>query len=268
MRSILLHIADDEGLEARIQVALGLARAFDSHVTCLQATPFEVGVPGDLYGTMAAQLIPSLREAADALHERHEARMAREDVRWDWVQLDGPAAEHLIRKSGLADVVILGCSEQYGDRPSRLAGDVILRSQTPVLVVPPTASGLDCDGTAIVAWDGSPEASRALRAARPLLERANSVVLATVEEWSARTMDLPPTEGAEYLSRHGVSCEMVELFPDNRSVSEVLSSAASARAADYLVMGAYGHMRLIETVWGGVSQSLLRHPPLPVFACH
>ena len=70
MRSILLHVADDESLEARTQVALDLARAFGGHMTCLQAVPYEYGVPGDFYGAVVADLIPALREAAERLRAR------------------------------------------------------------------------------------------------------------------------------------------------------------------------------------------------------
>jgi nucleotide-binding universal stress UspA family protein len=90
-----------------------------------------------------------------------------------------------------------------------------------------------------------------------------------VSEDSERRHDLPPTDGAEYLSRHGISCEIVE-FPAVKSIAQVLTDAALVRDAAYLVMGAYGHARLVETVFGGVTRELLANPPvpLPILACH
>ena len=40
------------------------------------------------------------------------------------------------------------------------------------------------------------------------------------------------------------------------------------REAAYLVMGAYGHWRLVETVLGGVTRELFADPPIPIFTCH
>lgn len=269
MRSILLHIYDDDCLNARLQVALDLARSFDGHVTCLQATPFLVGMPGDLYGMAATEVLPELRRVATKLRDRLEQRLKGEDVAWDWVQIDALAADQLIRRSGLSDVVVLGsCEPMSGKGPARLAGDVILRGRSPVLVVPPNAKRLDCTGEAIVAWDGSAESMRALRAAVPLLAKARSVELLTVkEDRSQEGIDLPPVEGAEYLSRHGIGCEMTEL-PRTGSAAETLVYAAETRDAAYLVMGAYGHSRLLETVWGGFTRRLLTAPPIPILACH
>jgi nucleotide-binding universal stress UspA family protein len=269
MRSILLHIDDDKCLEARIQVALDLARSFDGHVTCVQAVPWVIGMPGDFYGGMAAQLVPALQEAADKLRERIEGDLANEDVSWSWVQADGPAVDRLMQYTGLSDITIVGCCDPIRVDDSPLPGDLAIRSRAPVLVVPPSAVGFDSRGPALIAWDGSPEACRALRAAMPLLERASSVTFATVHEKSERRHDLPPTNGAEYLSRHGVTSEIVE-FPAVKSIAHVLADAAMVRDAAYLVMGVYGHARMTETIFGGVTRDILAHPPvpLPILACH
>lgn len=269
MRSILIHIDDDACLKARIQVALDLARSFDGHVTCVQAIPFVVGMPGDLYGTMAAQMLPELREAADKLRAKIEGDLANEDVSWSWVQEDGPAVDRLLQFTNLSDVVIVGCCDPVSKGYAPLPGDLAIRSRTPVLIVPPKVVGFDTRGPALVAWDGSPEACRALRAAVPLLARSQSVTLATVTEKSERAFDLPPTSGAEYLSRHGIPCEIVE-FPAVKSIAQVLTDAAMVRDAAYLVMGVYGHARLVETLFGGVTRELLAHPPvpLPILAFH
>jgi nucleotide-binding universal stress UspA family protein len=268
LRSILLHVADDEGLEARTQVSLDLARTFDGHLACLQAVPYEYGVPGDFYGGMLADLVPILREAADKLRERCERRLTPEDVVWSWNHEDGRALEHILRASALSDVVVVGSREPLSKGPSLLVGQLAPRMSTPMLIVPEHVNGLNCDGTAVVAWNGSAEASHALKAALPLLAKARSVLLASVTGERGREFDLPAVEGAEYLSRHGISCEMTEFPIQQSTVGEVLADVASRREAAYLVMGAYGHPRLVETVLGGVTRELFANPPLPIFTCH
>jgi len=267
MRSILLHIADDDGLEARTQTALDLARAFDAHLACLQAVPYEYGVPGDFYGSIVADLVPALREAADKLREECERRLIPEDVTWSWRQENGRALEHLVRAGALADLVVVGSHEPLSQAPSLLARELVLRANAPILLVPGHVKGLDCEGTAIVAWNGSAEACRALKAAVPLLARARAVVLASVTG-EERDFDLPAVEGAEYLSRHGIRCEMIEFPRGDGNVADVLADAAARRDAAYLVMGAYGRSRLSEAVLGGVTRSFFDDPPLPILMSH
>jgi nucleotide-binding universal stress UspA family protein len=268
MRSILLHIADDESLEARTQVALDLARAFDGHLTCLQAVPYEYGVPGDFYGAIVADLIPALREAAEALRARCEQRLVSEDVSWSWDAQDGRALEHLLRLSPLNDLVVIGSREPLSSAPSLLPRQLAVRLRTPMLLVPERVNGLNCAGTAVVAWNGSAEASNALKESVPLLAKARAVVLASVRDKAAGAVDLPAVEGAEYLSRHGIECEIIEFPLETGTVAELLTDVAARREAAYLVMGAYGHPRLVETVLGGVTRDLFADPPLPLFTCH
>jgi nucleotide-binding universal stress UspA family protein len=271
MRSILLHIHNDPCLEARLQVSLDLARAFGGHLTCVQVVPFAFIMPGDFYGTMAAEIAPVLQKNADELRDTLAGRLEHEDVAWDWLQEDGLAIDYLLEKSSLSDVAILGACEPLatGKAPSNLAGDLAIRGRTPVLMVPAAVRSFDVTGPAVVAWDGSLEAAHALKAALPLLARARSVVLATVaEEREPGDGEIPSIDGAEYLARHGIECEMLELPLNGGSVAQVLASAATAREASYLVMGAYGHARWIETVWGGVTRELFANPPLPILACH
>ena len=269
MKSVLLHVHEDDCLEARLQVALDLARALGGHLTCLQAVPYELGVPGDLYGAAAAQLLPEMREMAIAVRKRLEQRLAIEDVAWNWLQEDGLAHVCLLRRSGLCDVIVLGsCEPLRAKGPSRLVGDVVLRTQTPTLVVPPDARQFVLGGPAVVAWDGSLQASRALRGAMPLLAKSSSVTLVTIVGESNKDIDLPPTEGAKFLSRHGIDCDMADLALRGASVAQALAREAAFRETSYLVMGAYGHARLLERVWGGVTHELFSDPPLPIFACH
>jgi nucleotide-binding universal stress UspA family protein len=268
MRSILLHIADDASLKARTQVALDLARTFGAHVDCLQPVPFDYGIPGDVYGGMAAEVIPALRQAANGLRDEYARKLAAEDAAWSWEQVDGPALEYLLRRGAISDLVVLGSREPLSNRPSRLAQDAAVRLRTPMMLVPEDATGLDCTGPALVAWNGSIEASHALKSALPLLRKARSVVLLSVTGEPASRAEFPAVDGAKYLSRHGIGCEITEIPLESGSVAAVLTQAARSREAAYLVMGAYGHSRLVETILGGVTRDLFANPPLPILTCH
>jgi nucleotide-binding universal stress UspA family protein len=271
MRSILLHVHKDPGLEARLQVALDMAREFNGHLTCLQPISFDFAVPGDLYGTMVAELVPAVRESADATRDRIRARLAGEDAAWDWQQQEGPARALLQRAAGLADLVVLGTRDPAGGGkgPSSLNGYMALYGRSPIMVVPEAMRAFDLSGTAVIGWNGSPEAAHALRGALPLLGKASSVMLLNVTENSDDPgAFLSALDGAEYLSRHGVACEIVDVDRGSGTVARALLDSAAARSADYLVVGAYGHARAVEMVFGGVTRELLSDPPLPIFTAH
>lgn len=270
MRSILLHVDGDPGFEARLQAALDLVRAFRGHLTCLQAIPYDLGVPGDMYGAMVVEAVNAYQENADRTRAELEARLAREDVAWDWRQLDGWSRAIINRRSALADLVVLGAHQPFDAKgaPSALVSDVAIHSRTPLLLVPEDFRGFDFDRPAIVAWNGAVEAAHALRAAVPMLRQAGAVVLVDVttpKDSDARA--LPPLDGAEYLARHDIECEIVAI-PQAASVAETLVDAATARKAAFLVMGAYGHARSLEWAFGGVTRQLLSNPPLPILAAH
>ncbi len=269
MRSILLHIDDDPCLEARIQVAFDLARSFEGHVTCLQAIPYEYGVPGDLYGTMAAQLYPVIRENAAKLRETLEARLAKEDMPWDWISVDGLAQHKLLVHAGLSDIIVMGaCTEAKGRNSySALAAEVAIGAQTPVMLVPEKCKGLDLSVPAAVAWNGSPEASHALRAAVPLLQKSSEVYLLSVTEDDPE-FDLPAIEGASFLARHGIEANMVELPGTDDGIRDLLVKAAQVRKVGWIAMGAYGHTRVRERILGGVSRSMMSNAEFPTLLAH
>lgn len=271
MRSILLHAHRDSGFEARLQAALDVARQMDGQVTCLQPINWDIAVPGDFYGTIAADLVPITTEEAERFRGEVEARLAGEDVRWDWVEQAGMADSALMEHAALADLVVLGASASEPERrgPSTLVGAMAIHGRAPLLVVPTAFRGFTVEGPALVAWNGSPEASRALKAAVPFLARSSKVWLASVAEPEADgPFDLPPVKGAEYLARHGIACELVALPKGPEGIAATLAEAALAREACYMVMGAYGHSRMMELLFGGVTRRTLADPPLPLLMAH
>jgi nucleotide-binding universal stress UspA family protein len=272
MKSILLHIEGDSCMEARMQVALDIARATGAHITCLQAVSYEVFAPGDFYGSAMAAAMPVIKQAADDLRARIEADLANEDVSWDWQFLYGMAEHRLLEQSALHDLIVVGphdIGEEGSRGPSHMVGHLALRAPAPVLVVPGSTKSLDLSAPAMVAWNGSSEACVALRQATPLLALASKVYLVSVsEEDDRKRFDFPATAGAKYLSRHGIESEIVEVPRGQAKISDTLFSAAQMRHCGLMVMGAYGHSRLAEMLLGGVTRRSLSDPEMPIFLTH
>ncbi len=259
-------------MEARLQVALDIARATKGHITCLQAVNFEVFAPGDFYGSAMAAAIPQIKEAAEQLRARLESHLVNEDVSWDWHYTNAQPEAALLEQSALHDVIVLGPNDVGADgtrQASNMAGSLALKAPVPVLVVPGDSKGFDVTAPVLVAWNGSAEACVALRQALPLLALSDAVYLASVEEVSDKNrFDFPPVEGARYLSRHGVEAELVSLPRGDAKIADTLFSAAQMRECGLIVMGAYGHSRLAEMLFGGVTRRSLTDPHLPIFMAH
>lgn len=272
MKAITVHAFDDEGFENRLQVSLDIARAFDGHLTMVNAIPIEAGVPGDFYGAAFAAMVPVWREGADRLRKKTEADMGNEDVPYDWIEYAGSSSAGLLRYSALSDLMVVGPNEPRidGGAPSATIGDLVMHGRCPVFVVPEKQNRFDPGAPAVVAWDGSAEASRALRSALPLLLRSSSVYLVCVKEHgsSVDDFDFPPLRGAEYLAHYGIESEIVEMAKAERPVAKLLVEAAEHRGAGMIVMGAYGHWRLAERVFGGVTRGMLSDVKVPLFMTH
>ena len=112
--------------------------------------------------------------------------------------------------------------------------------------------------TMVIAWKAAPEAARAVTAAMALLSRAKQILIMIVAE-NEGLSDLSDEEGARLANAfrwHGLNAPTRHLQPDARGAAETLRAAASEHAA-LVVMGACGHSRLREWVFGGFTQSVL-----------
>lgn len=269
MKAILLYANDDSGLEARLQAALDLARAFDGHISCIQVTPFDSFIMGDPFGGVYA--LPAVVEVVRAAEEKHRARiedrLRSEGVSWDWSRYDGQPAQLVADRSRLSDLIVLSLPEPAADYtgPLAMAGDVVFGARAPVLAVPQASRTFDCLGTAVIAWNGAREAAHALRLTLPMLAKAARVhILTIVEERDG----FPATDASQYLARHGIGSELHEWPVAGRSIADTLLEAAATLDGAYVMMGAYGHSRMRETILGGTTRAMLHRGSVPLLLAH
>lgn len=261
MKNIVLLVHDDAGQEARLQVALDLTRALSGHLTCIDIS-VPVVVAGEYNAVMADAMLIEIERKREAENRSHmEARLAGEGVAWTWLDTTDTLADGVLDAAALADLIVLNRkldSAAYPDMRD-VTSRVLMHARKPVLAVPDRQRGLKFDRV-LVAWDGQGAVAETLRAAVPLLQLAREVEILTVEDGSVRT---PPTEAAEYLSRHGIHAE-IHIVGDRKAQPDaVIAEEAERFGADYVVMGAYSHGRLIETL-GGVTKRLLGNSKLPL----
>lgn len=153
----------------------------------------------------------------------------------------------------LADLVVIGARAASAGL-SGLFAEALLSTRAPVLLIKSPAY---VGGPVAVAWDGSGQAGRAVRAALPLLQAAASVlVVRNIDDQTAEA-DASGDVGRlkAYLASHGVAnIETRELR--GQRVAESLLAAAHDAQCEILVAGAYGRPRLFEMVLGGTTRAL------------
>lgn len=267
MKNIFMLVHQDAGQEARLQAALDVVRCFKGHLNCLDVTQLPVLI-GEVYGVNGQErLIEQEREIEAQNRARTEARLIREGVSWDWVDAIGDMAPTINALTDLADLIILNRKLDGEDGPDmvNLVGSVMLGTHKPVLAVPQGSRGIDVGDHAVVAWDGSAQAAAALRAALPMLRHASDITILTVAERAGGT---PPADAATYLARQGIAAE-IRLVPGmGASVAALLVEQTRVLKAAYLVMGGYGHSRLAEALFGGVTKTMLSTCPVPMLMAH
>lgn len=267
MKNVLVLIHDDTGQEARLQVALDVTRMLNGHLMCLDVViPPAAMVDDGLGGTVGVMLLADeiSREAVN--RTRIERRLKHEEVSWEWTERTGRIAPCLREASRFADLIVV--NRQLNDFPvpdmRAVAGEVIARSGKPVLAVPEEQRRLDTE-CAMIAWNGSASAMAALRQSIPLLARTERVLLVQVDNG---TIDGSAEAAASYLSRHDIHVRIERVSAVPGGVGPTLVEQAVRHRAGYLVAGGFGHMRLAETFFGGVTRELLTNAPCPIFLAH
>ncbi len=268
LKSLMLLVGHDDGFDGRLQVALDLARRFDAHLTMVQPCLAQDFVAFDMAGGahFVAQAYAAAEEARTKQKAQVEADLGNEGVNWDWQIIDGASrVEILAEAARLSDLAILSLDEDRrgAAQPGRsLVGDLATSGRTPILAVPSNQRGMRF-GTAMIAYDGSPEASFAIRAAAAMLGAFETVKIAEVEPG-----EYPLTDAADYLARHGIEAVVEPVPSGGKTVEEKLVAASQGFAADLLVMGAYGHSRWREALFGGVTHYVLAESKVPVLLAH
>lgn len=272
MKTILVHVDRDKANAARVDAAFTLAEMFGAHIIgCHALPPVNIYMPSSMVPVDAGQMVPELMKAAEEsaakLEEQFTAAAPKSESNWEWVDATGEAIDVLMDQAPLADLtlVTLAPTSPRVDDPLDLAGDLAIAGGLPVLAIPSTGTIPAGNKPVMVAWNGSLEAAHAIRAALPFLKRASEVFVIEVGEDKPST--LAAADLAPYLARHGLKVTTQSHEADD-DVGETLEKAARACGAELIVMGAYGHSRLREFIFGGATRALLHQDHIPILLCN
>lgn len=291
IRHILVPLFGYDGDRTSLDAALVIAKRHSAHIAVLhiETDPLEQTALMVDVGVAITELV----EAAER-HATHRAKNAAKSFA-DWQEATGtpidahpsvrPAVttaylnvtgneEDLISRYGrLTDLVVLARPKrnEAADLIAVRIEDVLFGAGRPVLLVPNGISAEALahieDGPALVAWNGSIEATRAVTAGLSLIKAMGKVRVLSIKEGKQNAH--PATDLTHFLAWHGVSATVGEAPADaNKASAEHFLNAAHEAKATLIVMGAYSHGRLRQLVLGGVTSHMIDAADLPVLMAH
>ncbi|MCZ6837885.1 MAG: universal stress protein [Alphaproteobacteria bacterium] len=270
-KTILLGlVAGEPRNEAIMNTAIGLAASQGAHVTALymippfkipvyDGVPFPSGFTDHYYANEEAAAAPVI-EAFEA------ALKAQGDVTGEIRIRRKLPLDALRDNASCADLIVLGQPHENGHEPATdsLIGVIALSAGLPVLAVPWVGDYDSLGRNVLLAWTRQRESTRAAREVLPLLEAAERVLVLRVN---------PPDDGREaeigaYLARHGVKVDIKDITVNDISIADAILNTVSDEGCDLIAMGAYGHSRVREYIFGGVTRDILRHMTVPTLFAH
>ena len=280
MKNILLPFYDDAVSRHAFAVAAQLARKTNGYVEGLFVLRRPQVLDGDgqmLGDTHFTQLIEECRAAAARARAHFEACAAEEGLAIEsigasrvaaagWRELEGTEEQVVGSHGRLFDVILVGRDFGHAWLNWRtFVESGLFESGRPVIVTA-AAPATSFAENVVIAWNSSTETARTIAVAMPVLSRARSVTVLSVEGWG-----VPGPTGkdlAVYLSRAGVPAVARIAARDGRSPGETILYECGRMGADLLIKGAYTQSRLRQLIFGGATRHVLAHAQLPLLLAH
>lgn len=258
IKSILVVVAA-VGENAPLKLALALSKRHAANVAVLHVMPMPIIV----YGGMGGEMPVSVIEA-----QQREAEQVAANVEKDVKALAAQAGFEIEWRSEQGDQIgTASIHARYSDltiATPEVARDLVFGSAAPVIAVPASAK-TNPPRRALIAWNGSREAARAVHDALPMLRAAESVDVVIIDPPAGEAIGI---DLARTLGRHGIKVELRERLSQGAEAGSMLLEEARTSGADLLVMGAYGHSRFREWVLGGATEEALNEGKIPVLLSH
>ena len=214
--------------------------------------------------------ISAVSEAQDKAIARFKEQFEDKTDQHNWLRASyhsytGNVPAYCAAEAGLSDALVFPRGSASADHALNPAFEhVLMAARLPLIL---SSGDGTADGPAIIAWDGSPQAARAVRFHLPLLMGYQKVIIAQqpdkVREETKVCQASSPQALTECLGEERIETK-IEIFEG--AVGEGLLRLSETYGSGLIVMGAYGHSRMGEMLFGGTSRALLNASDGPALA--
>jgi nucleotide-binding universal stress UspA family protein len=273
--TVMVHVDDGPNARTRVEAALALANQTQARLIGIASA--QPALP--VYAPFADGLVtvhPEVLQAAEAQIGRtvRDAKSVYDDIvgashpNAEWrSSVNRPAEDFLNEQSRAADLVIVG-RRGAADSLDPILGvepaDIIMGAGRPVLVTPPQIRRVLAKRI-LVAWKDAREARRAVYDALPLMRLAGDVFVVSV---GPEANQESAADAAAALQRANINARTLVEDIGRQAPGEALVEIARRAGADLIVAGAFGHSRMREWVFGGVTRHLLDRAPMCCLFSH
>jgi nucleotide-binding universal stress UspA family protein len=262
-KTILVCLNEIGRLPQLISVARELGVKFNAHIAGLYIIP-GVQIYGDGYsGPIVNDFTRShFEKQLPKVREEFETAMKKDKLSFDLHVVDSSVSNTLgdaVDNAYDADLVVISNTDRNSASgvESDFTERFVLAAGRPVLILPYKGEVKLKMDQIMIGWIQSRESSRAVFDALPFLKQSKKTRIVSVDV--APRGNLPAAGIAETLDRHKIKTEVINVTSDGMTTGETLLRAANDYGADILVLGAYGHSRFSEMVFGGVTRHVLRN---------
>ncbi|MDR3475468.1 MAG: universal stress protein [Devosia sp.] len=263
IRTILLNLDVDFTSPVLLPSAVALARRLDAKLVGFAAAgPAATLVPLGATAAITGYYEVSRQEVEARLRdiEAEFDAAVPAALRGNFVSYIDPPTGGLINLASGADLVLIGSHTGEPNYARNVdIGELVLGAGRPVLLVAAGASEIKT-GRILVGWKDTKEARRAVVDALPFLRLAAEVVVATISEGDRVVEQAKIADVITWLATHGIEAQG-DVYPVGQPAA-TLADLARLLKADLIVTGGYGHSRVREWFFGGVTQDLLGAPTL------
>lgn len=271
--TLLCHMETNCENDAVLAVTADLAAKLGASAigiaACQPIQPFvEVPYAGDIVQTDITEIERETKAAERAFRTFLANKAGRLSFRSSACYQE--LADYIASQARAADFIVTAPDiggALFGETRRTNIGDLVMNAGRPVILVPSDAA--ECLlGHAVIAWKDHREARRAVADALPILRHAVKVTVAEVareadtDNAARRTYDV-----ATWLQGHGIAARSLVTTSKGSDV-ECLHRMLDEQNCDFLVAGAYGHSRVGEWVFGGVTTDLLLSPDRCALVSH
>lgn len=261
-----------------LETAIQLTKRLKTTLTGLCAMPDPanavVYITGAETVALGASAIETMTKAQERLVEEHKTHFedaAKAAGPWLTAAFNkerGSEALHGAAYASLADAFVVPKESTQSNHPlNPVFEHVLMEANLPLVLAP--AAPIESD-TCVIAWDGSPLAARAVKMHLPLISTFSKVIIAENPDRVRHQWSIACKDSTERLTEmlHEQRLETVLETLDGK-VSDSLLACAKSHDASLIVMGAYGHNRIGQMLFGGTTSRLLHNQDSPALAlCH
>jgi nucleotide-binding universal stress UspA family protein len=273
-KTLMVHVELDGQNDGLLKIAGDLAEQFEAHVIGIAACQpvqmlFDEGLTaGEMMVEDRAEITKEVAAAENRFRKAMEGR-AR-SLEWRYSITYEPLASYIADEARAADLIISGPdlgASLLGNTTRVKLGNLALEAGRPLLVVPHGVTALNFERV-IVGWKDAREPRRALADALPVLALSKHVtLLQAVSKNALENARAGLRDVVHWLGRHGIEAVPGVVISHGSEVA-ALYNELRERRCDLFVAGAYGHSRIGEFTFGGVTRDMLLDAQFSVLISH